>query len=183
MSNSTIGWIILVGCLLFFAAAFNPSAMAFAARDAAAKLEILNRHRSLWVVSQWGFGLGALVAAIGFSLLARGSGSPLVALASYGMLAGALLWGINLVLRATDLEGFAAGTQPNAPFLAYTLLTLLGLAVWGWFYLQGGYPAWLGWATLGPAVALFVLLLIFKDMPPFVYYVISLFTVWVLLRG
>ncbi|HVR78785.1 MAG TPA: hypothetical protein VMS99_10370, partial [Acidimicrobiia bacterium] len=140
-------------------------------------------HRTLWLFSQYGFGLGAVVTASGFVLLAsaKSAGSnPLAGLASYGMLIGALLWGINLVLRATDAEGFAAGTHPRWPFLVYTLLTMLGLAVWGWLYLQGDFPTWLGWATLVPIVTLFLVLIFLRDMPPFVYYVITLPTVWVL---
>lgn len=184
MSNTNIAWILLVGCLLFLAAAFNPSSMAFAARDAAAKLEIISKHRSLWLVSQVGFGLGAVIAAFGFVLAARAyaAGSPLVGWVSYGMLAGALLWGINLVQRATDFEGFANGAQPNWPFILYTVLTLLGLAVWGWFYLQGGFPVWLGWATLVPTLLLLALFLITGDLPPFAYYLIALLTIWVLFR-
>ena len=188
MSHSTIAWIILVGCLLFLFAAFNPSAMAFGAQGAAAKLEVIRRHERLWVLSQYAFGLGAVVTAAGYLLLARSYGPQsafggLLNLVSVGMLAGALLWGINLFACATDFEGFGNGTQPNWPFIAFTLLTLLGLAVWGYVFLQGGWPVWLGWGTLGLAVALFVLLLILKDMPPFVYYVISLELVWVLFKS
>ncbi|MQC25893.1 MAG: hypothetical protein DWG76_00370 [Chloroflexi bacterium] len=182
MSNSTIGWVILVGCVLFLSAAFNPSAMAFGVQGAQAKLEVINRNSSLWVLSQYGFGLGAVVTAFGFVLLARAQGNALAGTVSYGMLVGALLWGINLFTRATDFAGFANGTQPTWPFLTYTFLTMLGLAVWGWFYLQGGFPIWLGWATLLPTLILFVLLAVFKDMPPFVYYLISLMTAWVLLK-
>jgi hypothetical protein len=187
MSYTTIAWIILIGCLLFLFAAFNPSAMVFGVQGAQAKLEVIRRHERLWVISQYAFGLGAVVAAAGYLLLAR-AGGPLAAhggllmLVSSGMLAGALLWGINLYMRATDFEGFANGTQPNWPFLAYTLLTLLGLAVWGYVYLQGGFPVWLGWGTMAPALILLGLLLVFRDMPPFVYYLIGLETVWVLFK-
>lgn len=184
ISNSTIAWVLLTGCLLFLAAAFNPSAMAFPAAGAEAKLKIIREHHVLWVLSQYGFGLGAVVTAAGFVLLAsaHAGGTRLVGLVSYGMLAGALVWGINLIQRATDVEGFAAGTHPVWPFLAYTLLTMLALAVWGWFYLQGDFPAWLGWATLVPILILFVLLVVLRDLPPFVYYVITLMTVGVLFR-
>jgi hypothetical protein len=187
MSYTTIAWIILIGCLLFLFAAFNPASMAFGAPTPEAKLEIIRRYERLWVISQYAFGLGAVVAAAGYLLLARAGGPQaayggLLTLVSSGMLAGALLWGINLFMRATDFEGFANGTQPNWPFLTYTLLTLLGLAVWGYVFLQGGFPVWLGWGTLAPAVVLFALLVIFKDMPPFVYYLISLELVWVLFK-
>jgi len=187
MSYTTIAWIILIGCLLFLFAAFNPSSMAFGMQGAEAKLEVIRRYERLWVISQYAFGLGAVVAAAGYLLLARAGGPQaayggLLTLVSSGMLAGALLWGINLFMRATDFEGFANGMQPNWPFLAYTLLTLLGLAVWGYVYLQGGFPVWLGWGTLVPALILLGLLLVFRDMPPFVYYLIGLETVWVLFK-
>lgn len=184
VSNGTVAWVLLSGCILFLAAAFNPSAMAFAATGAEAKLRIIEEHRTLWLLSQYGFGAGAVVTASGFVLLAsaHAAGNRVVGLVSYGMLIGALLWGINLVLRAREVEGFAAGTHPRWPFLVYTLLTMLGLAVWGWYYLQTGFPNWLGWATLGPILILFVLLIVLRDMPPFAYYLITLLTVFVLFR-
>lgn len=184
LSNSSVAGVLLSGCILFLAAAFNPSAMAFGATGAEAKLRIIEEHRGLWLLSQYGFGVGAVVTASGFVLLAsaHAGGNRLVGLVSYAMLIGALLWGINLVLRASDVEGFATGTHPRWPFLVYTLLTILGLAEWGWFYLQTGFPNWLGWATLIPILILFILLIVLGDMPPFVYYLITLLTVWVLFR-
>ena len=62
-------------------------------------------------------------------------------------------------------------------FPAYTLLTQLGLLAFGVAYLRAGYPAWLGGLTLGGAVVFFVVFsvvyLVFKDIPPFVYYVLT----------
>ena len=39
--------------------------------------------------------------------------------------------------------------------------------------IPAGYPAWLGGITLGGAVVFFVVYLVFKDIPPFVYYVLT----------
>jgi hypothetical protein len=69
-------------------------------------------------VAQYGFGLGAVVSASGLILLAREflnrvSFQGVLMIASVGMLAGALLWGINLIQRAKDFEGFAHGAHPN----------------------------------------------------------------------
>lgn len=189
MAYSKIAWILLIGSILFVLAAFNPSAMVFAALTPEAKLEILNKLPRLWVASQFGFGLGAILPAIGYLFLARshyGLNTPfpgLLTAVSLGMLVGAGLWGISLVQRAGDLQGFAHGAHPNWPFVVYTVLTLVGLAVWGYAYLQGGMPAWLGWGTLGPAVALFAMFVVFKDMPPFVYYLVNLELVWVLFKN
>ena len=58
-------------------------------------------------------------------------------------------------------------------FPAYTLLTQLGLLAFGVAYLRAGYPAWLGGITLGGAVVFFVVYLVFKDIPSFVYYVLT----------
>lgn len=179
-------WTLLVGSLIFLFAAFNPSSMAvFPAATPEARLAAIQRYRSLWVISQVAFGLGAVIAALGYVLLARALGDRAVAMAlpraaALGMLFGALLWGINLVQRATDFTGFAQGTQPAWPFVIYTLLTIAGLAVWGWIYLQSGFPGWLGWATIGLAAVVLVLFVALRDMPPFVYYVISLLAVDVL---
>lgn len=179
-------WVLLIGSLIFLFAAFNPTSMAvFPAATPDARLAAIQRHQSLWVISQVAFGLGAVIAALGYVLLARALGDQAVATvlprtASLGMLLGALLWGVNLVQRATDFAGFAQGTQPGWPFVVYSLLTIAGLAVWGWIYLQSGFPGWLGWATIGLAAVVLVLFVTLRDMPPFVYYVISLLAVGVL---
>jgi len=48
------------------------------------------------------------------------------------------------------------------------------LIAYGFAFLQAGYLRWLGLSAIIPAALLCIAYLIFKDIPPFVYYAITL---------
>lgn len=123
MSYANIAWIILGASLLFLFAAFNPSAMAFAARTPEARLEIIHKRQGLWVVSQYAFAIGAIVAALGYVIFARQIAAEnalggWLTLASGGMLAGALLWAsTSTIAPAISRASLTAGSPigPSSP--------------------------------------------------------------------
>ncbi len=171
-------WILILGGVLFAAAAFNPSAAVFAQSDPADKLEIIRNQRTLWGVSQVLFGAGATVTAVGVLMLAgrwmnTSAGIPL-AVGGLAMAVGALLWDVHVYQRAVAPSAFVNGTLMGWLFTAYTLLTMFGLVILGLSYIQVGQPGWLGYGTVAATLALFVAYLVLKDMPPFVYYLITL---------
>ena len=86
---------------------------------------------------------------------------------------GAVFWDGHVYLRAVDPEGFVEGRLIGWLFPAYALLTQLGLLAFGIAYLRAGYPAWLGGITVGGAVVFFIVLFVLKDIPPFVYYILT----------
>jgi len=47
------------------------------------------------------------------------------------------------------------------------------LLAFGVAYLRAGYPTWIGGITVGGAVIFFIVHLFFKDIPPFVYYILT----------
>jgi hypothetical protein len=181
------GVILIIGSIIFIIAAFSPISRVFGEPDPARKLEIMEKGRTGWTISQVLFVLGASVTAIGLGLVAyrlRGSpGAPLAWL-GFGVVAvGAVLWDWHVYLRALDPAAFAFGTLPAWQFVAYTLLTLAGLAAFGVVYLRAGFPAWLGGVTIAGAAVLLVLYLVFRDMPPFVYYILTLLAGIVMFRS
>jgi hypothetical protein len=54
------------------------------------------------------------------------------------------------------------------------LLTIGGLALLGVGLLAGGFPAWLGWLTLGANLLFLAGYLWLRDIPPFVFYLLLL---------
>jgi hypothetical protein len=54
------------------------------------------------------------------------------------------------------------------------MLTIGGLALLGVGLLAGRFPLWLGWLTLGTDVVFLAGYLWFKDIPPFVFYLLLL---------
>lgn len=178
--------ILLVGSVLFIIAAFMPVSQVFAEPTPAAKLEIITSNRTAWTASQVLFGLGASIATIGLGLVAHHlRGTPGAVWAYIGLLAvilGAVLWDGHVYLRAVDPEGFVEGRLIGWLFPAYALLTQFGLLAFGVAYLRAGYPAWLGDITVGGAVIFFIVYLVFKDIPPFVYYILTFIAgIWLML--
>lgn len=178
-------WLFIVGTILFIAAAFNPSAAVFAQSDPANKLEIIQNQRTLWSLSQGLFGAGATVTAVGVLVLAgrwmsTSAGVPLL-VGGLAMVVGALLWDVHVYQRAVSPTAFVNGELPGWLFTVYTLLTLFGLLILGLSYIQVGQPGWLGYGTVAATLALFVVYLLFKDIPPFVYYLITFIGAVVLL--
>jgi hypothetical protein len=178
MSTERVAAIILiVGSVLFIIAAFMPVSQVYVVPTPAAKLEIITSNRTAWSASQLLFGLGASLAAIGLGLVAyhlRGTpGAVWVYIGLAAVILGAMLWDGHVYLRAIDPEGFVEGRLIGWLFPAYALLTQLGLLAFGVAYLRAGYPAWLGGITVGGAVIFFIVYLIFRDIPPFVYYILT----------
>ena len=129
-------------------------------------------------MSQILFALGALVTAAGVGLLGyrsteAGPSFPLYAAAAV-MMAGALLWSWHVYQRAATPALFTTGQLPAWPFVVYSLLTMVGLTLLGMAILQTGLASWVGWLCIGSAALFLVLALVFRDMPPFVYYLITL---------
>jgi hypothetical protein len=96
------------------------------------------------------------------------------AAACLALVVGALAWAWSLYLRGIRVSEFAFGTLPGWPFATYVLLTIGGLALLGVGLLAGRFPVWLGWLTLGADIVFLAGYLWFKDIPPFVFYLLFL---------
>ena len=80
--------------------------------------------------------------------------------------------GWSLYLRGTRVSDFAFGTLPSWPFATYVLVTIAGIALLALGLLTGDFPVWLGWVTLAAGAFFLVGYLRFRDIPPFVFYVL-----------
>jgi hypothetical protein len=131
-----------------------------------------------WSVTQILFGLGALVTAIGIGLLAytlrRQASAWLIWARVAVLIPAAVLWLWHLYGRTVDPVAFAEGRWPRWPLLAYFILTEIGLAILGYTLLMSDLPRWIGWILIGSMVLLFVVTLIYRDVPPLLFYLATL---------
>jgi len=176
-SNKLIGLILIAGSILFLIAAFLPYSRVFMEPDPSAKLEILHQKRLQWNLGQVLFSTGAVIAALGLAFLfvkhresVRGSW-PMFGVVI--LLIGSLLWSWHCIERMISPEGFVNGTLTPYLFILYSILTQAGLIVFGIFLLQTGLANWTGWMLIGGIALISLLMIIFKDMPPFVYYLFT----------
>jgi hypothetical protein len=131
-----------------------------------------------WVLSQSVVILGGLTTMVGsIFLIPHFNGSPgflLAVLGVLGYVAGQLIWIWNLALRIVKPQKFAGNELPGWLYMTYSILTLSALAAFGAaFRLQGIFVV-LGIAVFLAALLVLGLFLKYKDMPPIVYYAISL---------
>ena len=84
------------------------------------------------------------------------------------------MWSWHVTERILDPQGFAYGTNTPYLFLIYSILTEIGLFLIGFYLLKTHVRDWVAWMFIIGAALLFILMFIFKDMPPFVYYVLTL---------
>lgn len=171
------GLVLFIGSVLFAAAAFSPVSQVFGARDIEKKVEILTGAPTQWVISQILFGLGAVVTALGIGFLAaaltNATASRLLWLAMSLLLVGAAFWSWHVGLRALDPIAFAQGEFPHWNFAVYSVLTQIGFVLVGIAILKTDLASWSGWMLIIGMSAFFVLMVIFRDMPPFVYYLLT----------
>ena len=89
----------------------------FTAPDAEGRLRMLELHRGLWRTAQPLYGAGAVVTSLAVGYLASGSADGRSRTALWGacvaLLTGALAWGWSLYLRGTRIAAFAFRTLPG----------------------------------------------------------------------
>jgi hypothetical protein len=171
---------ILVGSVFFLIAAFSPVSRVFGEPLAENKLDIIMRSLNQWKVTQFLFVAGAIVTGIGIGLTGilfhNKSLSIIIYVSAALLLTGAIFWSWHVYLRTVDPLSFTEGTIPAWLFISYTFLTQAGLIIFGFALLRMGLPGWSGWLMIGSMALFFLLTIIFRDMPPLVYYIITIVT-------
>jgi hypothetical protein len=178
-SQRLTGILLILGAISFLVAAFMPLSMAVYGEPSPEKrLENIEAAGIVWPIQHFLFGAGILVTVAGVVLVAayfqRQSPSIWLLPAVLTFIASALPAIPWLYLRAVDPQGWTAGQQPTWTFLSYTFLTQGGLLLLGFAWLKSSLPRWPGWLMAGGAALLFILTVITGDMPPFVYYLLTL---------
>jgi hypothetical protein len=170
--------ILIFGSVLFMIAAFSPISRIFGISSAEKKLEIILSSPNQWFIAQVFFALGAIVTVVGVGMIAHffktHSFSVFLSTSLMVLLAGAFLWIWHVYLRAVDPRLFVEGGISVWYFALYTFLTQIGLVLFGIALLRMEIPGWVGWMVIGSMGIFFLLTIIFRDMPPFVYYIITM---------
>jgi hypothetical protein len=171
---------ISAGSILFLIAAFSPVSRVFGEPLAENKLKIITESLNQWKVTQFLFVIGAIVTGLGIGLTGilfrNHSPSIIIYVSAALLLTGAIFWSWHVYLRAVDPLSFTEGAIPAWLFIIYTFLTQAGLIIFGVALLRMGFAEWSGWLMIGSMALFFLLTIIFKDMPPLVYYIITLVT-------
>jgi hypothetical protein len=175
-SLKTFSLLMILGSLVFLSASFSPTSQVYMEPSPAVRLALIQEARTLWNTVQFFYSAGALLsalAAIGivFSLPRRRL--PFL-LTTLGLLGGAFFFSLYAIFRLTNPETWVLISPPHPLFLAYTLFTQAGLLVFGAVLLQAKITPRLGWVLVGSSILLFILTLIFRDMPPLAYYLLLL---------
>jgi hypothetical protein len=173
---------LIVGSVLFFIAAFTPLTYRVIIADVQMRVDLILNDQATWTLLNALFGTGSVIAVVGLMLFAQHvqtiSDNALVRSAGFlGAVTaalGALCWVIIVYNRAVlPPQELASNLSINDwIFPAYTLLTQIALLIIGYTLVQSGYPTWLSWGMLVLAGLSILAYIVFKDMPPFVHYVL-----------
>lgn len=157
ISEQTAGIIIIAGVALWIAAMLGAPPGVYNMEDIAARMTILDAYPTRWIISQVLFALGALVPTIGLGLLVlalRGDPGGWLPLAGAAVFAlGGLIGAVVVVQQTLDPVGFWEGTAAALTGTTYIWLVLAGLAAIGVYLVQASFPNWLGYVSMGTAVA------------------------------
>lgn len=173
---------LIAGSVLFLIAAFLPISRVYVESVPAIRLQIIQDRRTQWNISQILFAIGALAVAVALFLGQRGfrelTRSTLGWIGVGLILFGAILWSIHVYYRATAPEAWLRGDFPNLGrfFVLYSLFTQIGLLLIGIMLRHSLLANWVSLMLIIAPALLFFLMVMFRDMPPFVYYVLTLIT-------
>lgn len=192
MNQAQIGGLLLVAGFIFILAAslVGPPRL-YQEPDVNRQLELIAGHSTAWIASNVFFGLAGLITAAGLALFAmhlRGSENAWLAAAGAGVyLLGAIVYAIFLYRRTIEPAALFA----NYAFSPLTVVLLgslvIGLLLFGVFFLRTGYPVWLGVGTtvgmvLIGGAAFFFPAQFFQFFPPQALFLFTLAAGIVMLR-
>ena len=171
----TAGVLMISGSVLFLVGAGIAVPRVFTEPDSEKKLRMLAERLWWWRLGQPLYALGALVAALGVGALVaddRATKGKWFEASCALLVLGALAWSLSVYRRALRPRDFALGQLPGWPFAAYVWLTVAGLFLLGSGFLTGRWSDVLGWIVLGADALFVVAYLRYRDIPPFVFYVL-----------
>jgi hypothetical protein len=171
---------MVLGSLLFLVAAFSPiSNRVFPQRSMERRAQLIEGAPRQWLGAQVLFALGSLATAGGLLAHAfsgkrgRPEPAPLRAGATV-FTASAALWTAAVVQRSLHPLRFGRGALSRWPSYASFLGAEAGLALTGLGLHPPEWPRWVGRTVTAASAALAALTLLFGDMPPFVFYLITM---------
>jgi len=171
-------FLLLLGNLLIIAGFGAFPSRIYTGRDIQEKSNLLTAMPQRWIFSQMLVILGGFVfiaSSIFLVLLFRESqGFLLAGMGAVGFVLGHIFWIWILGLRTVEPQKWVNDELPGWLYKTYSILFLLGLAGYGAaFWLQGDNQV-LGISIFLGALLILSLFLKLKEMPPIVYYSLTL---------
>lgn len=177
------GAVITAACTCWFAG-ISMVGNVHAVKDAATRLDMLERDRRFWVLGQILAAAGTAAAPAGFARFAAQlrsapasdahAGKDLAALSAAAMLAGSPLFVAALASRAADIRRFAYREGPGWPFLSYAGLQTAGVGAAGAALLLTPLKGPAAVASVASVPLFTAILSRYRDIPPFVFYLLEL---------
>lgn len=171
-------FLLILGTVLIYTgfAAFPPRI--YTESNAQEKMNLLAAQPRRWILSQSLVILGGITAMAGsiflIPLFSESHGALLAWIGVLAFVLGHVFWIWHVGLRTAQPERFAKDQLPGWLFKIYSIPTLVALAGFGVaFWLQGIHPV-LGAGLFFGALLVLGLYLKFNDMPPFIYYAMTL---------
>jgi hypothetical protein len=182
MTQRLAGAALISGSLLFLIGAFSPIANRFFTEpDPRRRIEIVEADATGWAIMSVLFAAGAAITGGGlvlFALHLRRSQGPAMGFACVVAAGAALLGAGNAVI---GLERAVRPPQDWVPepvpwtAYAYIVLMQITLLIIGVALLRAGYPRWFGWTVLITTTLTVIVLVLVRNFPPLLFYMITLF--------
>ena len=186
-----IGILLMAGLLLMIASSVAGPPGLFLASNRESQLKIIDKYPSRFKNISILAALAGIVTATGLILLARlfaaDENAVQINVAAAGFTLGSLLFTVFYFLVARDPETyFEAVPTPVIAVAAFCLL-VSSLALFGYAFVQGSLPNWLGYLHIGGMGVLAMLAVIYKSgfftkFPPQTIFLFTFITGIVLLR-
>ena len=176
MDNTTI-CLIIFGSFFFMVAAFLPVSRVYMQTTLESKLALIEKSPITWYFTQIVFSLSSIAVASGFLLkathMASGTDQMMTYVAAGLMMIGSIAWSFHLFKRAKHPGKFIRKELSRLPFNIYTITTIIGMILIGVTLLNGDVNQGMAWLTIILNSAFLLGYAIYKDLPPFGYYVIT----------
>ncbi len=179
------GFFIIAGFAFFVMGMFTAPANVYEGKDIDARLQIVANNQSRWILSKVFDGLALVVPAFGFLFLTvylwgRQSTWPL-AIGVAAFILVALLGAVYVYRLTVDPGTYWQSSSPSPLAVAAVLSLSLGILLFGIAFLQGTFPNWLGYLSVGASVLGIVGLVVFSSASPF--YVTADLYIVILVQG
>lgn len=149
-------------------------------QDFAERVRLANEYRARWNAENILNYLIFLLSTVGVGLLSvhlRRSGASLTAtLGALAYAIGSFFYALVIFMRDADMVGYFEGKYPDYHGFG-NWFVLVGLFLFGVSFLQVGFPAWLSYLTIGAALVMAAVLLIW----PAFFFSIPFLTIGLLL--
>jgi hypothetical protein len=155
--------LLIAGLAVWVVAALLSPPGKYQEPDPQKRVQIIEGYKTRWNISQPLLGLGALLTAVGFAVLALHLGTLangwVPGLGAVAFALGTVSGAIFLYRQTVDPLGSYEGAYSGMETLYYWL-ALLGLLLFGVAFLQASLPAWLGYLTAGAALLFGIVFLV-----------------------